>query len=261
MSGTMDKNKVKLPDFIVCGFQKCATSALSRTLDMHPQISIARNNHELKKNSNGKEFDFFKPNLPNSTYYEGLNWYKSHFKQDDNLWAEVSPNYSDNVQTVVKCMKLHLHNKKFVFSIRNPIYRTYSAYNHFMQLFREKNIKYDGWDHTRSFIYNVKTHPTVFTRNYNHILKIYENEFGKENIFIFCQERLASDDYQTEYNKFFKFLKVDSVQIDNMVVHKRKYDRQITNEEIDFLKNLYKDQVKYLFDNLGYEIKEWTEFC
>ena len=36
----------KLPDFIVCGFQKCGTS-LCYNLDQHTKIQIARTDHQI----------------------------------------------------------------------------------------------------------------------------------------------------------------------------------------------------------------------
>ena len=95
---------------------------LAVNLNQHPKIQIARTNHKLAENSSGKEFNFFASNtMKTSTYYEGIDWYKSHFKNDGNIWGEVSPNYSMLVSDVLKNMKMHLSDTKFIFSLRNPI--------------------------------------------------------------------------------------------------------------------------------------------
>ena len=49
----------KLPDFIVCGFQKCGTSALSQNLNQHSDISIARTSHVKANLSYGKEINYY----------------------------------------------------------------------------------------------------------------------------------------------------------------------------------------------------------
>ena len=47
------------------------------------------------------------------------------------------------VSDVLRNMKKHLSDTKFIFSLRNPIYRSFSAYNHYMQL-AEKGISGDA---------------------------------------------------------------------------------------------------------------------
>ena len=122
MSGTMSKNKVKLPDFIVCGFQKCATSALSRTLSQHSKLSIARTDDESAKFCKGKEINFFAKS-GQGTFHRGIDWYKSHFIDDGNLWGECSPNYSMwNPWFAIEQFKVHLgDNTKFIFSGYTPV--------------------------------------------------------------------------------------------------------------------------------------------
>lgn len=249
----------KLPDFLLCGFQKCATSALANNLDQHPQIQIARTDHELSKLSKGKEINFFsKGNI--STNYMGIDWYKSHFKDDGKLYGEASPNYSDNVDFVLQSMKKYLTSTKFLFSLRNPIYRAYSAYNHYMQLI-ENGVKWGSWEPSKSFMYNLENHPTAFTRNYIYVIGNYAKMFGKNQIHLMIQEKLDSDDYQNQFDSFFDFLGVNKFKIQNKPCHRRKYDRELSQNEKDFLYEFFKTDVDKLFNFIGFEIKEWTEFC
>ncbi|RPG65049.1 MAG: hypothetical protein CBC02_008160 [Flavobacteriaceae bacterium TMED42] len=256
----MSKNKGKLPDFLVCGFQKCATSALAQNLDQHPKIQIARTDHELSKISNGKEINFFSQG-DISTHYMGIDWYKSHFKNDDKCWGEVSPNYSSDVEIVLQHMKKNnLSSTKFVFSLRNPIYRAFSAYNHYMQLV-EDGVKWGNWNHKKSFIYNIENSRYTFIRNYFFTIDSYIKCFGKNKIHLIIQERLNSDDFQMQYDNLFEFLEIRKSSIKNKQCHKRNYDRAMTQKEKDFLYEFFKKDTEKLFNLIGYEIKEWTEFC
>ncbi len=264
----MSNDNGKLPDFIICGFQKCGTSALGINLSQHPKVNITRTNHEKAQISGGKEFNFFCDDRT-STYYEGIDWYKSHFKQNGSLWGEVSPNYGTwhtnpnfigTVPDVLDNMKKHLKNTKIIFSLRNPIYRAYSAYNHYMQLISE-NIKFGAWKPDKSFIWNFENYETAFDRDYIFCIKKYESAFTRKLIHIVNQEKLKSDEFQSEYDKLFNFLNVKSHPIINKPSHIRTYKVPISKKEIEFLKDFYKTSVQNLFDYLGYEIKEWTEFC
>ena len=267
----MNNDNGKLPDFIICGFQKCGTTALGHNLNQHPKVNVALTNHEKAKGSHGKEFNFFcnETSITASTYYEGIDWYKSHFKQNRSLWGESSPNYGTShtkptfigtVPGVLGNMKKHLKNTKIIFSLRNPIYRAYSAYNHYMQLFKQKNIKYGDWKPDKSFVWNFENYECTFDRNYISCIKKYESVFPRKLIHIVNQEKLKSNEFQSEYDKLFNFLNVKSHLMINNPSHERTYETSISKKEIEFLKDFYKNSVQNLFDWLGYEIKEWTEF-
>tara|TARA_E500000331_G_scaffold339918_1_gene370670 strand:- start:274 stop:1038 length:765 start_codon:yes stop_codon:yes gene_type:complete len=252
----------KLPDFLICGFQKSGTTALVNNLTQHDQINLARTKHINARISNGKEINFFSSeDNPASTYKEGIDWYKSHFLDDDGVWGEASPGYSDYTNVTLSRMGEHLSQTKFIFSIRNPIHRAFSAYNMYMQLLEEDGVKFGAWNPQDSLIDNVKNHPYVFRRNYIEVLKLYEKQFSRNQIHVIIFEKLKTANYQTEYDKIFKFLNVGNCFIKNQDHHSRPYNRKITQEETYFFKDLFKEEVNELFNWLGYEITEWEEFC
>lgn len=249
----------KLPDFIVCGFQKCATSALAYNLESHSEISIARTDHEKAKPSSGKEINFFCTQEDESTHYMGIDWYKSHFKNDKKLWGYCSPNYSFRPVGVLELMDSYLTDTKIIFSIRNPIYRAFSAFNHYREVYENRNVLIAGWNPKKSFLDNFEN--GKFNLEYINTLEVFEKKFGKQNIHIIVQEKLHSKDAQHEYGKLFDFLNVKHEKIKNKKVHSRPYKTNITDHEIDFLKNHYADSVNKLFDWLGFRIRAWDEFC
>tara|TARA_B100002019_G_scaffold287579_1_gene299767 strand:- start:157 stop:939 length:783 start_codon:yes stop_codon:yes gene_type:complete len=258
---SLKKENGKIPDFIICGFQKCGTSSLSQNLNQHPKIQIARTDHKFAEVSSGKEFNFFSSEkIDVSTYYEGIEWYKSHFKKDGNIWGEVSPNYTTFTRDVLQNMKPHISDTKFIFSIRNPIYRSFSAYNHYIQL-AEEGIKWGNWEPNKTFLFNLKNHPYSFISNYYEEISLYIEAFGKNNIHILIQEQLDSNNFQNQYNNIFNFLKIEHHPINNQKIHARNYSRSIYPKEKEYLYELLKDDVEKLFNLIGREIQAWSEFC
>jgi hypothetical protein len=165
----------------------------------------------------------------------------------------------------IEQFKVHLgDNTKFIFSIRNPIYRAFSAFNHYIQVAGDSSKpqwKSPGSDPNKNFMWNLENSENKFYVSYIKILKMYETEFGKNNVHIIIQEKLDSSNYQSEYDRIFSFLNLESEHINNIRVHKRDYESEIKDEEVSFLKEYAEKDVNELFDWLGYEIKEWTEFC
>lgn len=107
-----------LPSFIVIGAQKAGTTSFYANLTQHPQIFSAWT----------KEVHYFdqKP-VPK------LWWYKAHFprqselKAVDGITGEASPSYSVLPQ-VPNLINEVLPACKFIFLLREPVARAYSAY-------------------------------------------------------------------------------------------------------------------------------------
>ena len=248
----------KLPDFLVCGFQKCATTALYMNLPQHPEIYIPTTNHEICKISQGKEFNFFRPNDQASTWHLGLDWYKSNFPNDNRVSGEISPNYSWDANIVAKKIYENHPKVKILFILRNPIDRAYSAYNMYKQLYpHSKN--WGNWNPTKSFIWNLKN-TCAFNLNYTETLLEYKNYFPKNQVLYIIQEHLKTDSVN-EYNKIFSFLGVKQFEIMNKEHHVRNTQKQISNYERSVCIDIFVNDVNKLFDFLGYKIQEWKEFC
>ena len=262
----------KLPDFIMCGFQKAGTTGAAYMLNEHPEITIAKTTVPMGWNltSEGgsdlsvrKEFDFFIcPETGKSSWTRGMEWYKSHFKQDGNMWGYCNPNYGMlwSCEWSANKMREKLGDIKLIFSVRNPIYREYSAYNHANQALLKHGKKWNDWPEDKEYVEILKTGGEWFYVNYIHVLKTYEKLFGKDNIHVMIHERMKSNDYQDEYNKLFDFLNVERTPIKFATHHARTYDRELSVDEKDLLVKRYSSEVNELFDWLGYKISEWPEF-
>ena len=147
------KHRIKptatLPDFIIPGFQKCATTALWKNLNQHPRICMAT----CPTCPGGKELNFFSPWRKNTNFNRGFGWYSSHFKDDGRLWGEASPSYTGIPEKSAAMIRKALPEVKLIFSMRNPVDRAYSALNHYRQIYPESK-DWGVWFPDKSLLYN-----------------------------------------------------------------------------------------------------------
>jgi len=111
----------RLPDFIIIGAMKSATSTLHKQLSVQPGIFM----------STPKEPNFFSDE---PIYRRGLDWYRGLFSaaQDDAICGESSTHYTklpDYPQTVER-LKDAIHNPKLIYVMRHPVDRLISHYIH-----------------------------------------------------------------------------------------------------------------------------------
>ena len=145
--------------------------------------------------------------------------------------------------------------------MRDPIDRTLSAYNHYLQCLPESK-HWGNWSPDKTLYENLnKTRPfgAFNSTNYPEVLKSYLKHFPKDRIHIIIQERLLSNPDQV-YKQLFKFLEVRDVKIDNNSRHSRKpgHGRNRYGEKtVEWLRGYFHDQNNQLFDLLGYQIDEW----
>ena len=119
-----------LPNLIVIGAMKCATTALHRYLDLHPQIAMAA----------PKELNFFvgpreAPSDDRDTWHlgnwhRGVHWYATHFA-DAPIRGEASPSYtSPSFPEAAARMAAVVPTARLIYLVRDPIDRALSQYAH-----------------------------------------------------------------------------------------------------------------------------------
>jgi len=111
----------RLPDFIIIGAMKCATSTLHEQLAKQPGFWM----------SEPKEIYFFSDD---PVYANGLEWYSEHFKgaAESDLCGESSTHYT-KLPTYPDClarMREHVPEAKLIYVMRHPIDRLVSQYIH-----------------------------------------------------------------------------------------------------------------------------------
>lgn len=171
-----------LPNFLVIGAEKSATTWLYKRLKEHPDIFMpdTKEIHFFNKyNSNFKEKDNYK-NL-------GIKWYKFFFKDCDEEKAvgEATPMYLCD-KFAPERIKKTIPNVKLIAILRNPIDRAYSHYcmakakNHTNLAFKK--------------IVNKKADKFIKRGLYYQQLKKYYQYFNKEDILIILMQDIIENE-------------------------------------------------------------------
>jgi len=108
-----------LPNLVVIGAMKCATTSLHHYLDLHPQIAMARE----------RGLDFFLEDR----FGRGVEWYAAQFR-DAPLRGDTSPRYTNDPLDagVPERMAAVLPNARLVYVVRDPVERIVSHYTHYV---------------------------------------------------------------------------------------------------------------------------------
>jgi hypothetical protein len=121
-----------LPQVIVIGAMKCATSAVHEYLDAHPDISM----------SSTKELNFFNgPEMPphddehrwwiTGQWHRGVDWYQEQFDPRASVRGESSPAYtSPDHPDVPARMATVVPRVRLVYLVRDPVERAVSQWSH-----------------------------------------------------------------------------------------------------------------------------------
>lgn len=251
----------KLPDFMIIGVQKGGTSFLYVNFKKHSKIEMCPNFISFFRSRviNTKEVHFFDNN---NNWLKGVDYYKSVFNDNNKLQGEATPEYIYNLKSHERIYKT-VPNVKMILVLRDPVFRAYSAYNHFKQvgqlLLCEERIVPNG-----SFEDNISAEEEsgfmqgfvrrgFYIDQIEHLLKY----FKREQLFILISER-GRKNPQEELNKICDFLGISREELDiRKEVHKRKYDEVLSRETGKKLSKIYRPYNERLFKFLSYRIEEW----
>lgn len=187
---TRKSNKGNLPNLIVIGAQKCATTSLHYYLSLHPQISMSK----------VKELNFF---VQEYNWNKEIEWYKSNFTSDADVYGESSPMYTHYpfFRGVPERMYSVVPEAKLIYILRDPIDRIISHYIHQYSAGLEHRELSDALN-------NFENNPYITRSRYYMQIEQYLNHFPKSSILIITLEDLHKNTQQT-LQQVFRFLKVD----------------------------------------------------
>lgn len=178
----------RLPDFIIIGAMKCATSTLHEQLSRQPGIVM----------STPKEPNFFSDDVP---WSRGIDWYCGLFRDAPAgcLCGESSTHYTKlpTCPETVARMRVHLPaDTKFIYVMRHPIDRLISHYKHeWSQQAITVNIN-DA----------IGQHPELIEYGrYSVQLQPYFEAFGRERVLPVFYDRLAAAP-QEELERICRFI-------------------------------------------------------
>lgn len=176
-----------IPNFLVIGTQRSASTWLFNCLKEHPDVFVPEN----------KDLEFF---CNNKNYERGISYYSSFFDKANGYKAigEISPDCLAN-ESCPERIFLHLPDVKIIVILRNPIERAFSAYRKFI-------FPQTGW----SFEEAIERRPILLEYGlYYKQLQRYFTKFSRIQFQIFLYEDLVRSNLDV-VNAVYKFLGVDS---------------------------------------------------
>lgn len=183
-----------VPDFIIIGAMKCATSTLHEQLARQPGIFM----------STPKEPNFFSND---DVYARGWDWYRGLFAQGAaaRLRGESSTHYTKlpTYPNTVDRIRRHLPGAKFIYLMRHPIDRLISQYVHEWTEHVVKCSIDDALDRRPELI--------AYSR-YAMQLAPYFDAFGRERVLPVFFERLKERP-QAELERICRFLGYDGAPV------------------------------------------------
>lgn len=204
-----------LPNLIIIGSPKCATTSLHFYLSVHPQIWMSAQ----------KELHFFLSQASWGSWNRGLDWYCQQFQDgaDCLIRGESSPGYSVEgySQDSAEKMAALLPNAKLIYMVRDPIARVRSHYleevynGHISSKLTLDHILTMGDEAPDPMGFNYRS--MVYTSLYYKQLSIYLQKFDLKKIHLISMESFLKDDVAC-LSSIFKFLEVKDVMPDNLDV-------------------------------------------
>ncbi len=241
-------NLKNIPDFLVIGSQKCATSWLYDCLKEHPQICMPKHKREVEY-------------IGGQIYKEkGIAWYLSLFEYctGKKIRGDVSVEYIVNKESPKLLFDLN-PDLKFILNVRDPVDRAVSALKWFE---RKKTISATHADIkaglNKAIIdfdkknYNLMEygyHDVLYRGLYKKLLKNYYAYFKAENILVLHYENIKKSPVKT-LQTVFSFLGVEQGFIPSCIKSqpkKNSNNKFLIKVERTFPKNKF---ILYLIDKL-----------
>ncbi len=211
---------MRLPDFIIIGAMKSATSTLHDQLGARDGLSM----------SSPKELYFFSDD---PVYANGIDWYADHFADvpASNLCGESTthytklPTYPDTVRRIAQ----HVPDARFVYMMRHPIDRLESAYLH-MWFEKETTLSFDE-------AVSGGIPELVDYGRYAYQLQPFFDQFGQDRVLPVFLDRMkvAQDEVIEQVCQFIGFTG-DTSWIDNVA------DNNVSTERLQ--KSATRDRLK-----------------
>ena len=257
------------PVLFIAGAQKCGTTTLWSSLSKHPQVRAARDPDTGKP---VKELGFFagqRQKCKGLSTLEQRTLFGECFPPKGGMKLDATPQYlpsTDSHEVMAKAYP----DAHFVVSLRNPVVRAYSHYNHYMQVLSESASWVGDWVPGESFAKNVeielssfdparpKTSGLVGRGRYVVQLRSLLKHFPREQVKVVILERWSQDPRKL-HNELLKYLKLVPWRLSAKVRHSRdKTTNPMDDKTRSLLVEHYRDYNRQLEELLGEEIPEWT---
>jgi Sulfotransferase domain len=164
-----------LPNLVVIGAKKSATTSLYHYLAAHPEIAMARE----------KELDFF---VAERNWSRGVGWYRQQFDAGAAVRGEASPYYTalPHHRGVAERMAGVIPDVRLVYVVRDPIERLISHHHMRVTTGRERRP-------LAAAIADLSESPYVAQGRYWMQLEPYLRSFEAEQVLVVDQDELGRD--------------------------------------------------------------------
>jgi len=222
-----------VPDFVIVGPQKCATTWMYEGLAEHPEVYVPDTD----------SVHFF-----DMGYHRGTDWYREHFPENPDDYAvigEETPSYIRSSAAPERIADLN-PDAKIIFSLRNPVDRAFSHYWHekakgkisfeFEEVFENYDL-YENW-----------VRPGMYA---DHI-DCFREEFGEDQIKLMFFDDLVEDD-EAFIRELYEFVGADPSFTPSIIDEKVNDARWSSG--IEFVDKLYYRVVNVVYRRGGESIK------
>ncbi|MCA9311955.1 MAG: sulfotransferase [Phycisphaerales bacterium] len=178
-----------LPNFIIGGAAKCASTSLHAYLDEHPEVAMSR----------PKQTHFWDTD---TLYSRGLEHYATYFAHvtDEKAVGETTPSYMHG-RYIAERIKAGIPDIRMIFIFRDPVKRAYSNYWHGYRKGRVVGSFADTLD-------NPDCRHFWERGRYAKFLEDCFDVFGRERCHLLLTEQLNKQPHET-LEKIWRFLEVD----------------------------------------------------
>ena len=177
-----------LPDFLIIGAPKCATSWLQSALNQHPRVLMVPD-----------EIEFFSSHVDRS-----LQWYLDHFKelvkdeagaasaQDRRLViGEKSAGYCGISASRIKLVHRLIPNARLILMVRDPVKRHWSHAKRYFQKEKSHQRGYDSLD-SRQMLFEFFKRTRRFSE-FSKVIRMWTEVFPPESLLVINQEDSFAD--------------------------------------------------------------------
>lgn len=239
-------------DFVIIGAQKAGTTALSHFLAQHPSLALAK----------GKEVHLF------SQIPESLRWsageidhfYRPYFEEDsaNQIWGEATPIYL-YWAPIIPALKRYNSQLKIIVLLRDPVERAISHYQ--MEASRGNEHlpfwlallfePFRLWWAGNTLSHAQRCHSYMSRGFYAQQLSRLREHFPDEQILVIENNDLKAR-HQETLDKVFKFLGVDSMEIEPQRIFEGEYRKS----DSGILLNVVKMILRRRFRKSNRELKK-----
>lgn len=211
--------EIQLPDFLLVGAAKSATTSLHNYLDQHPQIAMPSVKESWFFSFVDKPPAYVSPNALDDVVSD-LDSYLALFDGAglDQLLGDASPSYLYTFEDTIANLKNiypedKLSDLKIIISLREPVGRAFSQYNTFRRVVHEP-LQFEEAVQQEVIAKRLRDNWNIFYDYlgfglYSNQVRAFIDFFGKENVLVVFYDEVQSDPVAL-CQKMFRFLDVDS---------------------------------------------------